>query len=122
MPKGINKFGTHTERTLKGVDINSREKLQKLAEEEHVNINWELWDKLVTKTKQDIAKELKEYHKPQYTNTVFVYSIQKQQVIRIFNTPQDCANYYNIARETVTNYMRENRIYYKLGIQFRTNV
>jgi len=119
MPRGINRFGVHTEDSFKSVDIDSREELDDLAEEEGIEVNWELWDKLVEQTRKDIAKELKEYHKPQYTNKVFVFSIPKQKVIKTFRNPQECADFYGVSRELVTNYMRENRIYYKLGLQWR---
>lgn len=119
MSKGYTRFGEHVEKSFQSVDINSREELQALADEEERTINWKLWDKLVQQTKQDIEKELKEYHKPQYTNKVFVFDIWKQKVINTFKNPQECANYYGVSRELVTNYIRENRIYYKLGLQWR---
>ena len=122
MPRGINRFGVHTEDSFKSVDIDSRQELDDLAEEEGIEVNWEKWDKLVTKTKQDIAKELKEYHKPQYTNKVFVFCLRRNRVIKTFQNPKQAADYYNISRETVTNYMREHRPYYKLMIEFRTNI
>ena len=122
MAKGYTRFGEHVEKSFQSVDINSREELQAIADEEERTINWKLWDKLVQQTKQDIEKELKEYHKPQYTNKVFVFSIPRQRVIRSFQNPKQAADYYNISRETVTNYMREHRPYYKLMIEFRNNI
>ena len=106
---------------LKGAeDVSSRQELMELEQEEDPSptINWDKWDELVQQTKQDIKEELKGFERI-YTNPVFVYDIWKQRVIKIFKSPQECANYYNISRELVNTYIRENRIYYKLGLQWR---
>ena len=106
---------------LKGAeDVSSRQELMELAQEEDPSpsINWDKWDKLVQQTKQDIKEELKGFERI-YTNPVFVYDIWKQRVIKIFKSPQECAKYYGVSSELVTNYIRENRIYYKLGLQWR---
>ena len=118
MPRGYTIYGFNTEKTFQSVDINSREELQAIADEEDREINWELWDKLVTKTKEDIKQELQGFER-MYTNPVFVYDIWKQKVIKTFRNPQECANYYNIAKELVHKYIRDHRVYYKLGIEFR---
>ena len=116
--RGYTRYGENVEKTFQSVDINSREELQALADEEDRTINWELWDKLVEQTKQDIKEELKGFER-MYTNPVFVYDIWKQRVIKTFKNPSDCANYYNIAKELVHKYIRDHRVYYKLGIEFR---
>lgn len=106
---------------LKGVeDVSSRQELIELAQEEDTLpiINWDKWDELVQQTKQDIKKELKGFERIN-TNPVFVYDILKQRVIKTFKSPKECAKYYGVSRELVTNYIRDNRIYYKLGIQWR---
>ena len=116
--RGYTRYGENVEKTFQSVDINSREELQALADEEFRSINWEVWDKLVEQTKKDIANELKGFEK-MYTNPVFVYDIWKQRVIKTFRNPQECADFYGISREQVTNYIREGKCYYKLGIEFR---
>ena len=106
---------------LKGAeDVSSRKELMELAQEEDPSpiINWDRWNELVQQTKQDINEELKGFRRIN-TNPVFVYDILKQRVIKTFKSPKECAKYYGISRETVTNYIRENRIYYKLGLQWR---
>ena len=118
MPIGYTRFGENVEKTFQSVDINSREELQAIADEEDRTINWELWDKLVTKTKQDIKEALQGFEKT-YTNPVFVFDIWKQRVIKTFKTPQECADFYGISREQVTNYIREGKCYYKQGVEFR---
>lgn len=118
--RGYTRYGENVEKTFQSIDINSREELQAIADEEDRTINWELWDKLVTKTKEDIKEELKGFERT-YTNPVFVFDIWKQRVIKTFKNPQECANYYNISRELVHTYIRDHRVYYKLGIEFRQN-
>lgn len=116
--RGYTRFGENVEKTFQSVDINSREELQALADEEDRTINWELWDKLVEQTKQDIKEELKGFER-MYTNPVFVFDIWKQKVIKTFKNPSDCADFYGISREQVTNYIREGKCYYKQGVEFR---
>lgn len=106
---------------LKGVeDVSSRRELMELAQEEEQFpvINWDMWDELVQRTKQDIKEELKGFKK-MYTNPVFVYDIFKQKIIKTFKNPKECADFYGISREQVTNYIREGKCYYKQGVQFR---
>ena len=106
---------------LKGSeDVSSRQELMELAQEEEPSpiINWDRWDELVKQTKQDIKKELKDFKRIN-TNPVFVYDIWKQKVIRTFKSPQECADFYGIRREQVTNYIRDHRVYQKQGVEFR---
>lgn len=106
---------------LKGAeDVSSRQELMELGQEEDPlpTINWDRWNELVQQTKQDIKEELKGFKK-MYTNPVFVYDIFKQRVIKTFKNPQECADFYGISREQVTNYIREGKCYYKQGVQFR---
>ena len=106
---------------LKGAeDVSSRQKLMELAQEEDPLpiINWDRWNELVQQTKKDIKEELKGFERIN-TNPVFVYDIWKQRVIKTFKSPKECAKYYGVSRELVTNYIRDKRIYYKLGIQWR---
>lgn len=122
MSRGYTKFGEHVEKSFQSVDINSRKELEDIAEEEKLDINfnnwWDRWDELVKQTKQDIKEELKGFEMIN-TNPVFVYDILKQRVIKTFKSPKECAKYYGVSRELVTNYIRDNRIYYKLGLQWR---
>lgn len=113
---------TYTEKDiLKGAeDVSSRQELMELAQDEDPlpTINWDRWNELVKQTKKDIKEELKGFERI-YTNRVFVYDICKQRVIKTFKSPQECAKYYGISREQVTNYIREGKCYYKQGVQFR---
>ena len=101
-------------------DVSSRQELMELAQEEDQSpiINWGKWNELVKQTKQDIKEELKGFEKIN-TNPVFVYDILKQRVIKTFKSPKECAKYYNISRELVNTYIRDHRVYYKQGVEFR---
>lgn len=106
---------------LKGAeDVSSRQELMELAQEEDQSptINWDRWNELVKQTKQDIKEELKGFERIN-TNPVFVYDILKQRVIKTFKSPKECAKYYNISRELVNTYIRDHRVYYKQGVEFR---
>ena len=106
---------------LKGAeDVSSKKELMELAQEEDPSpiINWDRWNELVKQTKQDIKEELKGFEKIN-TNPVFVYDILKQRVINTFKSPKECAKYYNISRELVNTYIRDHRVYYKQGVEFR---
>ena len=122
MSRGYTKFGEHVEKSFQSVDINSRKELEDIAEEEKLDINfnnwWDRWDELVQQTKQDIKEELKGFERIN-TNPVFVYDILKQRVIKTFKSPKECAKYYNISRELVNTYIRDHRVYYKQGVEFR---
>lgn len=96
----------------------TREQLKEAEASGEGKINWNRFDELVQRTKQDIKEELKGFERIN-TNPVFVYDILKQRVIKTFKNPKECAKYYGVSRELVTNYIRENRIYYKLGLQWR---
>ena len=119
---------TYTEKDIfKGAeDVSSRQELMELAQEEDPSprINWDKWDELVQETKQDITKELKK-HKPiaqkngRVATRVYVYDSNKL-LIKTFSSTQEAADYYNIRREQVTNYAREEKPYYKFQIIFRT--
>jgi len=119
---------TYTEKDIfKGAeDVSSRQELMELAQEENPSprINWDKWDKLLQQTKQDITNELKK-HKPisqkngRVATRVYVYNFKKK-LVKTFSSTQEAADYYNIRREQVTNYAREQKIYYKLQIMFRT--
>ena len=122
MSRGYTKFGEHVEKSFQSVDINSRKELEDIAEEEKLDINfnnwWDRWNELVKQTKQDIKEELKGFERIN-TNPVFVYDILKQRVIKTFKSPKECAKYYNISRELVNTYIRDHRVYYKQGVEFR---
>ena len=109
------------EEPFQAVDINTREELQELADDEQIPINWPLWDSLVRKTKDDINHLILkegEYGNGKKRKKVLVFSIDERRVIEVFDSPSECAAHYNIMREAIDKYAREMRVYKKLGVQF----
>ena len=109
----------HIERFLGEDDLYvTREQLKEAEARGEGKIHWDRFDELVQQTKQDIKEELKGFERIN-TNRVFVYDIMKQRVIKTFKSPKECADFYGISREQVTNYIRDHRVYQKQGVQFR---
>lgn len=96
----------------------TREQLKEAEARGEGKINWNRFDELVQRTKQGIKEELKGFERIN-TNPVFVYDILKQRVIKTFKSPKECADFYGISREQVTNYIRDHRVYQKQGVEFR---
>ena len=125
MPKGYTMFGIHSEKSFQSVDINSREELQQIADEEGRTINWELWDKLVEQTKQDITNLLEDYKKPQkHKNgkpfrTVYVYNLDSQ-LIGTFDSPLLASRHFNVSEIIINQCMRNKIPYFKQRLYFST--
>lgn len=128
MPTGHSRYGAFDESVFKTVDINTRKELQQIADEEGRTINWELWDKLVEQTKQDIKEELQDYHYQQQEQqqkhknnkpfvTVYVYNLDGQ-FINQFQTPQEAAKHYGINAITINQCMRNKIPYFKQRLYF----
>lgn len=102
------------EDTFKGVDSDiDREKLQRMADEEGVQIDWDFWDEML---KQSIFEEEEiEPNKSKETQPKYVYTTDGK-LIKSFETTRECAEYYGIAPETVCQYSRTGNPYLKLGI------
>lgn len=104
------------EDTFKGVDSDiNREKLQRMAEEEGVQIDWEFWDKLLREIRVEEPTDSNDAPNDSSTKPKFVYNFDGQ-LIKTFNTTKECAEHLGIAREAVAMYARSERPYYKLGI------
>ena len=92
----------------------SREKLQHMAEEEGIEINWDKWDEITIQTRLEITNLIKPKHKNS-TQPKYIYTLGGK-LIKSFNTTRECAEYYGIAPEAVCTYARSEKPYYKLGI------
>lgn len=118
----MNIYKENEKHTLGYYDINTREELQAIADEENIDINWDLWDKLVKQTRKDITNNLKHHKKPLYTNgrprkTVYVYNL-RGTLKKTFDDTKECAAYYKIRLEQLNLYMRNEQPYYKLELFF----
>lgn len=107
------------EDTFKGVDSDiNREELQRMADEEGIELNFNKWDELLRdfRLEQSIdSNDSNETPNDSSTKPKYVYNFDGQ-LIKTFNNTKECAEFYKIAREAVAFYARSERPYYKLGI------
>lgn len=102
--------------TFRGIDMNiNREKLQRMAAEEGIELNFERWDELIRDIRVEESTDSNEKQNDSLTKPKFVYNFDGQ-LIKTFNTTKECAEFYGISRETVASYSRSERPYYKFGI------
>ena len=102
--------------TFRGIDMNiNREKLQRMADEEGIELSFEKWDELLRDIRIEESTDSNETPNDSITKPKFVYNFDGQ-LIKTFNTTKECAEFFGVSRETVAAYSRSERPYYKLGI------
>ena len=102
--------------TFRGIDMDiNREKLQEMAAEEGIELNFERWDELIRDIRVEESSDSNDAPNDSSTKPKYVYNFDGQ-LIRTFSTTKECAEFYKIAREAVAMYARSERPYYKLGI------
>ena len=72
-------------------------------------INWEFWDKLVEKTRKEIAEALKDYHEEK--PPIFYLYNQEGELVKQFNTKKDCAKFLGGSETTIRNYLIKQWIF-----------
>ena len=106
------------EGTFKGVDSDiDRVKLQRMADDEGVKIDWDFWDEMLKQSvfEEETASSSTQENKSKETQPKYVYTTDGK-LIKTFNTTRECAEYYGIAPEAVCQYSRTEKPYFKLGI------
>ena len=102
--------------TFRGIDMDiNREKLQEMAAEEGIELNFERWDELLRDVRVEQSTDSNEKPNDSSTKPKYVYNFDGQ-LIKTFNTTKECADFYEISREAVALYARSERPYYKFGI------
>ena len=102
--------------TFRGIDMDiNREKLQRMAAEEGIELNFDRWDELIRDIRVEESTVSNETPNDSSTKPKFVYNFDGQ-LIKTFNNTKECAEFYGISREAVASYARSERPYYKLGI------
>ena len=105
--------------TFRGIDMNiNRKKLQQMAAEEGIELNFERWDELIKDIRLEQSSDSNDSNEKQndsMTKPKYVYNFDGQ-LIKTFNTTKECADFFGIAREAVASYARSERPYYKLGV------
>ena len=110
------------EDTFKGVDSDiNREELRRMADEEGIQIDWSYWDEILQnqsvfeEEEEETDSTSREPNKNKETQPKYVYTTDGK-FIKSFNTTRECAEYFEIAPETVCQYARDEKPYFKLGI------
>ena len=77
-------------------------------------INWDRWEALVEKTKEDITNALKDFKQPSKRKPIYCYTMTTKVPIIVFEDSDQAATTLNITRMQVTNACRTHKpIYYK---------
>lgn len=94
----------------------TREEL-KTAEEEFGTkiVNWDKWDELVKKTRQDIEKALKNYTPPKKRKQIYAYTLATKLPL-VFNDSDQAASVLGIDRMVITNHARTQVPIYHIGV------
>ena len=102
--------------TFRGIDMNiNREKLQQMAAEEGIELNFERWDELLRDIRIEESDDSNETPNDSSTKPKFVYNFNGQ-LIKTFDTTKECAEFFGVSREAVASYARSERPYYKFGV------
>ena len=105
--------------TFRGIDMNiNREKLQQMAAEEGIELNFERWDELIRDIRVEESTDSNDSNddaKDSMTKPKFVYNFDGQ-LIKTFDTTKECADFFGVSRESVASYSRFERPYYKFGV------
>ena len=96
---------------LKGIEINSREELQEMEKEEFGEvgkcINWDKWDALVEKTKQELDNyKRKTYKHSKFGTPIYAYDINTGELIKAFASGNQAAEHFNVAPYTIVYYAK----------------
>lgn len=97
-----------------GIEVNSREELMQIAEEEGLKdpIRWDNWDSLVQKTKEQL--EAYEYVKKEGRRAgkpIYAYSWKTKELIKKFASASIAAEAYNTSVYTVLDHARSGKPY-----------
>lgn len=94
---------------FKDIEINSREELMQIAEEEGLRdpIRWDKWDALVEKTKQELDNyKRKTYKHSKFGTPIYAYDINTGELIKVFASGNQAAEHFNVAPYTIVYYAK----------------
>ena len=99
---------------LFGIQVNSREELMQIAEEEGLidPIRWDKWDALVQKTKEQL--EAYEYVKKEGRRAgkpIYAYSWKTKELIKKFASASIAAEAYSVSPSTILDHARSGKPY-----------
>lgn len=94
---------------FKDIEINSREELMQIAEEEGLRdpIRWDKWDALIEKTQKDIQEYKRKMYKHSKLGTpIYAYDINSGELIKVFASGNQAAEHFNVAPYTIVYYAK----------------
>lgn len=114
-------YSEHIENDIfKGIDINTREELLQLAEEENIKepINWTAWDRVVEETKQLLKtvhgrKKMAKVLRPKY-----VYDLKTKKLIGFYKGAAEASKALGISESVILNYTSLKKPYLKENLYF----
>ena len=102
--------------TFRGIDMDiTREKLQEMAAEEGIELNFERWDELLRDIRVEESTDSNDAPNDSSTKPKYVYNFDGQ-LIKTFKNTKECAEFFGIKREAVATYARSERPYFKFGV------
>lgn len=94
---------------LKGIEVNSREELMQIAEEEGLRdpIRWDKWDALVEKTKQELDNyKRKTYKHSKFGTPIYAYDINTGELIKVFASAKQAGEHFNTSSYAILYYTK----------------
>lgn len=109
------------EKDVLGEDINTREELQTLADEEGIKIDWQRWDALVQKVKK-LIEAIPTSPPPQPQNgrvkRIWAYDIETGRLNGHFESSEECGQVLNVNVGTVRHSASTQKPVARLGMYF----
>lgn len=82
--------------TFKQCEVESREELQAMAEEEGIYINWEAWDRVVQETRKHIEEDLKTFERKERITPIYVYDNNTSEFLGYYQSASSCGRVYGM--------------------------
>lgn len=114
-------YSEHIENDIfKGIDINTREELLQLAEEENIKepINWKAWNRVIEETQQQLQHIHGRKKQSKHMLPKYVYDLKTKKLIAQFSGVDEASKALGIPISTINNYACMKRPYVKRNLFF----
>lgn len=109
------------EKDVLGEDINTREELQALADEEGIKIDWDRWDKLVQRVREMLTNtfgDLTERKTNTRVKEIWAYNLDTGKLIGHYNSSEECGQALDVGVGTVRHSASTDKPVWRLGMHF----
>lgn len=109
------------EKDVLGEDINTREELQALADEEGIRIDWDRWDKLVQRVREMLTNtfgDLTERKSNTRVKEIWAYDLDRGKLIGHYDSSEECGQALDICVGTVRHSASTEKPVWRLGMHF----